>query len=287
MRGRRRSSASSSRVRFSGASSGAAHRQWYRAIADHYDGFANPVWMGRTEVFLDRLFRRHGIGNAVDVACGTFAIDLRLAKRGYEIVGRDLSPDMIRVGRRALRMAGLRADLGVADMRTLRVRRKFDAVLCLGTAFNYLAEPRDVRLALRSFRHLLRQGGLLVLDLTNFDAFIDRPMNVRTEMDYRTSDGTRIGIFGFNDQNPSKTVHIARFLTVVQRGRDIRIGFDEAPLKVWRKEGIARALAREGFRLVEWWGDLRVGSQYRRKTSPRLVVVACAPDRTGKFRETP
>jgi len=265
MRGRRRSSASSSRVRFSGASSGAAHRQWYRAIADHYDGFANPVWMGRTEVFLDRLFRRHGIGNAVDVACGTFAIDLRLAKRGYEIVGRDLSPDMIRVGRRALRMAGL----------------------CLGTAFNYLAEPRDVRLALRSFRHLLRPGGLLVLDLTNFDAFIDRPMNVRTEMDYRTSDGTRIGIFGFNDQNPSKTVHIARFLTVVQRGRDIRIGFDEAPLKVWRKEGIARALAREGFRLVEWWGDLRVGSQYRRKTSPRLVVVACAPDRTGKFRETP
>src|SRR5437667_117317 len=182
MRGRRRSSASSSRVRFAGARSGAAHRQWYRAIADHYDGFANPVWMGRTEVFLDRLFRRHGIGNAVDVACGTFAIDLRLAKRGYEIVGRDLSPDMIRVGRRALRMAGLRSDLGVGD---------------------------------------------------------------------------------------------------------IRIGFDEAPLKVWRKEGIARALAREGFRLVEWWGDLRVGSQYRRKTSPRLVVVACAPDRTGKFRETP
>jgi len=281
MRGRRRSSASSSRVRFSGASSGAAHREWYRAIADHYDGLANPLWTRRTVDFLDHLFRRHGVANAVDVACGTFAIDLRLVKRGYEIAGRDRSPDMLRVGRRAVREAGVRTDLAVADMRSVRMNRRFDAILCLGTAVNYLVRPRDVRLALRSFRRLLNPKGLLVLDLTNFDAFIDRPMNVRAEVDYRAPDGTRVGVFGFNAQNPSKTVHIARFLTVIQRGREIRIGFDEAPLKVWRKEGIAGALAREGLRPVEWWGDLRVGSRYRRKNSPRLVVVARGPEDEG------
>ena len=224
--------------------------------------------------FLDRLLRRRGVASAVDVACGTFAIDLRLAQRGFEIVGRDLSPDMVRVGRQAVREAGLRADVAVADMRSLRMRRKFDAVICLGTAFNYLVEARDVRRAFRSFRGLLGPGGLLVLDLTNFDAFIDHPMNARAEIDYRAPDGTRVGVFGFNEQNAAKTIHIARFLTVVHRGRDFDIAFDEAPLKVWRKEGLARALAREGFRPIGWWGDLRTGARYRRKTSPRIVVVA-------------
>ena len=274
MRGRRRSSGSSSRVRFSGATSGAAHGEWYRTIADHYDGLVNPVSRERTVDFLDRLFRRHRVARAVDVACGTFAIDLRLAKRGYEIAGRDLSPSLIRVARRSVRDAGHRADIAVGDMRTLRMDKKFDAVLCLGTAFNYLVEPGEVHRALRAFRGLLRPGGLLVLDLTNFDAFIDHPMNVLVQTDYRAPDGTRVGIFAFNEQNSSKTVHLARFLTLVQSGRAIDIAFDEAPLKVWRKEGITRALSSEGFRPVEWKGDLRIGAPYHRGKSSRLVVVA-------------
>lgn len=274
MKGRRRSSGSSSRVRFLGAHNGGAHRDWYRAIAEHYDAIANSVWRDRTVEYLDRLFRRHRVVRAVDVACGTFAIDLPLAKRGFEIAGRDLSPSMVRVARRSLREAGVRADVAVGDMRTLRLKRTFDAVVCLGTAFNYLVDPGDVQQAFRSFRGLLRPGGLLVLDLTNFDAFLDGPMNARAEIDYRAPNGTRVAIFGFNEQNPSKTVHLARFLTVIQRGRAIDIAFDAAPLKVWRKEGIARALSRAGFRPMEWRGDLRIGAPYRRGTSPRLVSVA-------------
>lgn len=274
MRARRKSSAWSSRVRFSGASSGAAHAGWYRAFADLYDAWANPPWTARTVEFLHRRFRRHGVEDVVDVACGTFAIDLRLAKRGYEVVGRDLSPEMVRVGRRAARQADIPADVATGDMRTLRLGREFDALLCIGTAFNYLTEPRDVRMAFRTFRTHLRPGGLLVLDLTNFDAWIDDPMNARTEIDRRTPTGTRIAIFGFNEQTPAKTLHIARFLTVVQRGRSIEVRFDEAPLKVWSKGTLSRALRVQDFRPVEWWGDLAVGARYRRKSSPRLVAVA-------------
>lgn len=274
MKKRRTSGAWSSRVRFSGASSGAAHRDWYRAFADLYDAWANPVWTARTVEFLDRQFRRRGVREVVDVACGTFAIDLRLAKRGHEVVGRDLSPEMVRVGQRAARRAGIPADVAVGDMRTLRLGREFDAVLCIGTAFNYLTEPRDVRRAFRTFRTLLRPGGLLVLDLTNFDAWIHDPMNARTEVDRRTTSGARIAIFGFNDQTPARTLHIARFLTVVQVGHRIDVRFDEAPLKVWSKEALSRALRIQDFRPVEWWGDLAVGRRYRRASSPRLVAVA-------------
>lgn len=275
MKERRKSSAWSSRVRFSGASSGPAHRDWYRAIAEHYDAFSRPDWNANAREFFDRLFHRRGpVGDVLDVACGTFRMDLDLIRRGYRVVGRDLSPDMVRVGRRTLRRARVHADLAVGDMRTLQLRRTFDAVLCVGTAFNYLVEPADVRRALKTFRGHVHPGGLLVLDLTNFDAWIDNPVNTRVEMDRRGFDGTRVAIFGFNDQSPAKTVHVARFLSVLQRGRDIEVRFDEAPLKVWTKESVARSLRTYGFRPVEWWGDLAPGAKYRRRKSPRLVVVA-------------
>jgi SAM-dependent methyltransferase len=259
-----------------GNESGRAHREWYRHIAEHYDSL---YAVGRDEkaiAFLHRLFQHGGeVRNVLDVACGTFSIGFGLIHHGYRVVGRDLSGDMVRVARMNLRKHHMTADVRQADMRDLRLRQRFDAILCLGTAFNYLAELRDARRALRTFRRHLRRGGCLVLDLANFDAWIDNnPMNARAEVDFRARDGTRIAVFTFNEQRAGKTIQIGRFLTVMQRHKKIDIRLDEAPLKVWRKEALSRTLLQEGFRPSEWWGDLNVGERYVRGKSPRLVCVA-------------
>lgn len=263
-------------MRFLGSEAGAAHQGWYRSFAKYYSSLYRADRDEAAAVFLDRLFRRRGrIHNVLDVACGTFSIDLGLVHRGYRLVGRDLSEEMIRVARRNLRNQRATANLARGDMRALRLRQRFDAILCLGTSLNYLADLNDVDRAFETFHRHLRPGGLLVLDLTNFDAWIDEnPTNTRTTVDYQAPDGTRIAVFAFNEQRQRKTVHIARFLTLVQKGNGIDIRFDEAPLKVWRKDGVSRQLRVSGFRPVEWWGDLRIGAKYNRKRSPRLVSVA-------------
>ncbi len=275
MRARRRSSGSSSRVRFSGSERSQAHARWYRTVAEHYDHLYDPGRVTKAYPFLHDLFRRRGpVLDVLDVACGTFAVDLPLLRRGYRITGRDASAEMLRIARRRLRESGRSANLGRADMRSLRLEREFDAILCLGTAFNYLAESSDVRRALRGFRRQVRRGGLLVLDLTNFDAWIRNPQNARAEVDYRTPDGSRIAVFAFNDQDLPRSTHLARFLTVVQTGRGIDIRFDEAPLRIWTKGHLTEALQSQGFKPVEWWGDLRLGARYDRRRSPRLVSVS-------------
>jgi len=276
MRARRKSRGSSSRVRFLGASRSPAHRRWFRTIAEHYDFLGPDPHRAQTAAaFLDRLFRTHGnVQGVLDVACGTFSIDIPLYLKGYRVVGRDLSSHMLAVARDNARRAGVTANLARGDMRSLRLRRTFDAVLCLGTAFNYLTTSGDIRKALDTFYHHLRPGGLVVLDLTNFDAWIDHPRNIGAEVDFQAHDGTRIAIFAFNEQNPSKTIHIARFFTVVQRGKRIEIGMDESPLKVWTETNLSRTLSRHGFRPIEWYGDLKIGSRYRCKESSRMIAVA-------------
>ena len=279
MKERRRSSDSSLPVRFSGTERGSAHARWYQTIADHYDKMYDPKRATRAYSFLRHLFLRYAVGPEVlDVACGTFAIDVPLVKRGYHVAGRDRSEEMLRVARRNLRTAGVTADVGRADMRSLRLGRRFDAVLCLGTAFNYLASSADASKALQTFRDQIRPGGVLVLDLTNFEALIQRPKNVRAEVDYQSVDGTKIAIFAFNDQDVRRRIHHARFLTVVQRRDRIDIGFDEAQMHIWKKEELAQALRAAGFRPLEWWGDLRLGARYERSRSPRMVSVSTPVD---------
>lgn len=231
--------------------------------------------VSRCYLFLHDLFRRRGpVADVLDVACGTFSLDLPLLKRGYRVVGRDLSADMLRVARRNLKEAGRTADVAEGDMKSLRLNRSFDAVLCLGTAFNYITAPRDIRATFRTLHRHLRPGGLLVLDLTNFDAWIRNPRNALAEVDYRARDGTRIAIFAFNEQSADKQLHFARMLTVVQRQRRIDLNFDEAPLRVWMKDGLARELARHSFRPIEWHGDLRLATKYQARKSGRLVSVS-------------
>ena len=263
-------------MQFSGSETGTGHQGWYRSLATQYSSLYDARRDGRAAAFLHSLFRRFGgIRELLDVACGTFSIDLPLVERGYRVVGRDLSEQMIRVAKRNLRARRFTADVSQGDMRDLSVPHRFDAILCLGTAFNYLSEPADATRALRAFHRHLRPGGLLVLDLTNFDAWIDQdPVNARAEVDYRARDGTRIAVFAFNEQRRRRTVHVARFLTLVQQGNRIDIRFDEAPMKVWRKDEISRRLRQSGFRPAEVWGDMATGSRYNRKKSLRLVLVA-------------
>ncbi len=275
MRARRRSSDSSSRVRFLGSERGKSHRKWFRTLAEYYDELYGQRRTANAYAFLHDMFRRRGpVAEVLDVACGTFAIDLPLVRRGYRVVGRDLSPDMLRVARRNLAAARRTADLAVGDMRAIRVGRAFDALLCLGTAFNYLATAADAEKALRAFHDHLRPGGLLTLDLANFDAWVRHPKNARAETDWHAPDGTRVAVFAFNEQDLTTEVHVARMITLIQKGGSIDIGFDEAPLRIWSKDRLAAALRHTGLSPVEWWGDLRLGARYERTKSPRLVVVA-------------
>src|SRR3989454_6276463 len=112
--GPRRSSGSSSRVRFLGSESDKAHGRWFRIFAQHYDTLAGAVDPRRTTgaaAALHQLFRRRGrVRRILDVACGTFSIDIGLMRRGDSVVGGGLSAGVIPASPRHPPHAGGPAD---------------------------------------------------------------------------------------------------------------------------------------------------------------------------------
>lgn len=115
----------------------------------------------------------------LDIGCGT-GRDLRSLRRTCaDCVGVDLLPKVVEYARtRAHDCTFL-----VGDMRTLRLGRTFDVVLCFGSALMYALTNDDVERTLETFAEHSAPGGLLILDMLNASCFLGDGFKPRVEGD--------------------------------------------------------------------------------------------------------
>jgi SAM-dependent methyltransferase len=103
--------------------------------------------------------RRPGAATLLDVACGTGA-HLAHLRRWYDVAGVDVEPAMLAEARR--RLPGVALVEG--DMRSFRLDRRVDAVVCLFSAVGYMPSTADLDAAIATMAELLAPGGVLVVD---------------------------------------------------------------------------------------------------------------------------
>jgi SAM-dependent methyltransferase len=115
-------------------------------------------------VLFARLLQLNAGARVLDVACGEGRHSIELAKLGCEVVGYDLSRDMVAAAERNARSAGVEITFVVDDMRAPeKVGGDFDAVMCVGTSFGYFDDGTNVE-TLAKMRDALRnkRGPLLI-----------------------------------------------------------------------------------------------------------------------------
>ena len=71
----------------------------YGPLAGCYDAMTEDVNYPAWADFLEKLFARQPrpVHTVLDLACGTGTMSWLLAQRGYEVIGVDISPDMLAV----------------------------------------------------------------------------------------------------------------------------------------------------------------------------------------------
>ena len=100
-----------------------------------------------------------GCKSVLDVACGTGEHARLLAAQGFLVDGLDLNPAFVRIARQK-HPSG---NFFEGDMIDFRLRRRYDAVLCLFSSIGYLRTLDRVREALVCFReHLAPAGAILI-----------------------------------------------------------------------------------------------------------------------------
>ncbi|MGE4484515.1 MAG: class I SAM-dependent methyltransferase [Oscillospiraceae bacterium] len=140
----------------------------YNTLAPFYDALTGDVNYPAFADFYEKIFAEYGTApkTILDLACGTGTLTLILARRGYEMIGADASPEMLSVA--AEKAAGLKAGikplfLGQA-MEELDLYGTVDAAVCSLDGLNYV-EPELLPEIFRRLRLFIEPGGVLIFDL--------------------------------------------------------------------------------------------------------------------------
>lgn len=124
-------------------------------------------WEGDIPFFL-RLAEETG-GPILEIGSGTGRVAAELAEAGFDVVGVELSPAMLRLaGERRTALPGdvaARLAFVQGDMTTLDLGRRFALIVAPSRVFQFALTSEAQRAALRSMKAHLRPDGRLVLDL--------------------------------------------------------------------------------------------------------------------------
>jgi len=104
----------------------------------------------------------------LDVGCGTGRDLDALSRTCPDCWGVDRIPEMIAFAE----SPRPHLNLQVGNMRSVRLGRTFDVVMCMGSSFMYALTNDDVERTLKTFAAHSHAGTLLILDLLNASSFL-------------------------------------------------------------------------------------------------------------------
>lgn len=134
----------------------------YKYLSSCYDEFMQDVdydaWAKKIAGYIGN--RKKG----VDCGCGSGLITMRLKKMGYDVIGTDLSAEMLERARENFRRENLNITLVRMDSENLVVGNKVDFITAVCDVVNYMKKPE--KFFVRAY-NALADDGVLLFDISS------------------------------------------------------------------------------------------------------------------------
>ncbi|NLM39097.1 MAG: class I SAM-dependent methyltransferase [Firmicutes bacterium] len=227
-------------------------KEAYTHLAQFYDLLMDEDYQAWASYLLD-LAEEAGISpkRILELGCGTGNLSLALAACGMEVVGVDISPEMIRGAQEKAGIQGLALDFRVQDMRELHFPdQRWEIAIAACDAMNYLTTAHDFCLALQAVHRHLEDGGVFFFDL-NSEAKLRELYGNNSFADLHDD----FAYFWDNSFDEQEETCIMELTFFVQGGSGAYHRVQERHVqKLWRPETVAEFLEQTGFELIGCYG---------------------------------
>ena len=219
---------------------------WYKNFFDEWylKYWVQPITQERTEQEVDAIIRFLELepkSRVLDLCCGQGRHSLELARRGYHVVGLDLSETLLDHSRKMAEQEGLQIEFINGDMRQLPQTTEFDGIFNFYTAFGYFEKDEDNQAVLNAVGKALKKQGRFLLD---YPCLEGRMPNWKDQEYFEYEDGTvmlhEMIHDVFNQTIKNKVLYITKdnqrhrtgFTLRHYYGRELRQCFEKAGMKV-------------------------------------------------------
>ena len=139
----------------------------YHNLAVSYDRLTSDVDYEATVDFYYEILKQEGLSprTAVDLACGTGSVTAILARKGLQVIGVDMSEEMLTVASQKAGEEGLAPWFICQSLQRLRLPRAVDMAVCALDSLDYITDPDDCAEAIRRVYKYLNPGGIFIFDV--------------------------------------------------------------------------------------------------------------------------
>lgn len=244
----------------------------FTALAEYYDRLNGADHAAYAD-FVSRVFKKYGSGSEgllLDLGCGTGGLTLALAERGYDMIGADISPEMLSVALDRAYDADKNILYLMQDMRSFELYGTVQGVTCALDGINYLTERQDVIKCMKLVRNYLEPGCLFIFDVNSEYRFKE----VLAKRDYFLEDGEVA--LGWHSELDAETGLCDFLLTLFIREEDGRyVRCEETQTeKLWTDEEIEQMLSESGLEKVAVFADFEM-KEATATDEKRYYVARC------------
>ncbi len=202
--------------------------------------------------FLGKLLKKFGCRKVLDVGCGTGNHAIRLSRLGYDVMGVDVSPAMLKVARSKIKNKRVQFQQG--DMKKLGnvvPKNGFDAAIMLGHVAYHLNSAENAGSFLRELHKVLKKKGLFVFNARNAKQINEQYLNTLRLGHLVNENELQVAVLEYNTREPNDPHTIIwRPLILVKEGNNVDFQIREHKLHWFEFSKLSKFLTVNGFKIV-------------------------------------
>ena len=226
----------------------------YIDLAKSYDVLTRDVNYGEVVAFYETILKQEGISprTAVDLACGTGSVACLLAKKGLQVVGVDMSEDMLCVASQKAQQLDNPPMFVCQRLQELHLPRGVDLAVCALDSLDYILDPQECFQAICRVYKALNPGGCFIFDVNTPEklramdgqVFIDEDVDVYCVWRGEFDEATNICSYGMD--------------LFQQQGDVWNRSFEEHQEYAYSRQQLTDYLRRAGFTSIACYGDRKL-----------------------------
>lgn len=237
-------------------------KAWFESWFDspYYHILYKDRDMTEAEGFIDHLMERLHLpqrSKILDLGCGKGRHSVYLNRKGYDIIGIDLSKENIS---HCKQYENERLHFYEHDMRKIFRTNYFDGVVNLFTSFGYFAQQHQNELPILAAAKSLNKGGYLVVDFLNAHHVLKQLPHEEMK---------EINGIKFNIRKKVENDFITKEISFSDKGNDY--SFREE-VRVLLLEDFHQFYMHAGLEIINIYGDYHL-NEFKVHESPRLIMI--------------